>query len=88
LVPSALGEQLGHPVSGGHKYGGLVLQVGGLGAGLTIQPCIKVIVKKPQRGGHGTNWAVEPFDYGVLIVGFVDSRREDSDPKSKGICRI
>jgi hypothetical protein len=24
-----LGVSLGHPVSGGHKYGGLVLQVGG-----------------------------------------------------------
>jgi hypothetical protein len=34
-----------------------------LGAGLTIQPCKKVIVTKPQkRGGKGPNWAVEPFD--------------------------
>jgi hypothetical protein len=34
----------------------------GLGAGLTIQPCKKVIVKKPQIGGQGPNWAVEPYD--------------------------
>jgi hypothetical protein len=36
--------------------------VWGLGAGLTIQPRKKVIVKKPQRGGQGPNWAVEPYD--------------------------
>jgi hypothetical protein len=35
-----------------------------LGAGLTIQPCKKVIVKKPQRGGQDSTWAVEPYyDY-------------------------
>jgi hypothetical protein len=39
--------QLGHAVSGGHIYGDLVLLVGGLGAGLTIQPCKKVIDMKP-----------------------------------------
>jgi hypothetical protein len=33
-----------------------------LGAGLTIRPCKKVIVKKPQRGGQGPNWAVESYD--------------------------
>jgi hypothetical protein len=32
-----------------------------LGTGLTIQPCKKVIVTKPQRGGQGPNWAVEPY---------------------------
>jgi hypothetical protein len=34
-----LGVKLGHPVSGGHKYGGLVLQVGGLGVGSTGPLC-------------------------------------------------
>jgi hypothetical protein len=48
-----LGLQLGHPVSGGHKYGDLVLQVGGLGVGLKIQPCKRVIVTKPQKGWPG-----------------------------------
>jgi hypothetical protein len=38
-----LGVYLGRPVSGGHKCGGLVLQVG---AGLKIQPRKKVIVTK------------------------------------------
>jgi hypothetical protein len=35
-----------------------------LGAGLTIQPRKKVIVKKPHKGegGQGPNWAVEPYD--------------------------
>jgi hypothetical protein len=34
-----------------------------LGAGLTIQPSKKVIVKKPQkRGGQVPTWAVEPYD--------------------------
>jgi hypothetical protein len=33
-----------------------------LGAGLTIQPCKKVIVTNPQWGGQGPNWAVEPYD--------------------------
>jgi hypothetical protein len=33
-----------------------------LGVGVTIQPCKKVIVTKPQRGGQGPNWAVEPYD--------------------------
>jgi len=28
----------------------------------TIQPCKKVIVTKPQRGGQGPNWGVEPYD--------------------------
>jgi hypothetical protein len=46
-----LGVQLGHPVCGSHKYGGLVLQL-----------CKKVIVTKPQRGGHGPVWAVEQYD--------------------------
>jgi hypothetical protein len=32
-----------------------------LGAGVTIQPCKKVIVTKPQRGGQGPTWAVEPY---------------------------
>jgi hypothetical protein len=35
----------------------------GLGGGLTIQPCKKVIVTKPQkRGGQGPTWSVEPYD--------------------------
>jgi hypothetical protein len=38
-----------------------------LGAGLTVQPCKKVIVKKPQRGGQGLNWAVEPYDDGYIM---------------------
>jgi hypothetical protein len=33
-----------------------------LGAGLTIQPCKKVIVTKSQKGDQGPNWAVEPYD--------------------------
>jgi hypothetical protein len=34
-----------------------------LGAGLKIQPCKNVIVKKPQKGGgQGPTWAVEPYD--------------------------
>jgi hypothetical protein len=33
-----------------------------LGAELTIQPWKKVIVTKPQWGGQGPNWAVEPYD--------------------------
>jgi hypothetical protein len=57
-----LGVQLGHPVSGGHKYKCLVFQVGGLGVGLTIQPCKKVLLRNPKRGGQGPNWAVEPYD--------------------------
>jgi hypothetical protein len=29
-----------------------------------MQPCKKVIVKKPQRGGgQSPNWAVQPYDY-------------------------
>jgi hypothetical protein len=34
----------------------------GLGAGLTIQPRKKVTVTKPQSGGQGPIWAVEPYD--------------------------
>jgi hypothetical protein len=33
-----------------------------LGAGVTIQPCIKVTVTKTIRGDQGPNWAVEPYD--------------------------
>jgi hypothetical protein len=34
-----------------------------LDAGLTIQPCKKVIVTKPpKRGDQGPNCAVEPYD--------------------------
>jgi hypothetical protein len=33
-----------------------------LGAGLTIQPHKKDTVTKPQRGGQGLIWAVEPYD--------------------------
>jgi hypothetical protein len=43
-----------------------------LGAGLTIQPHKKVIVTKPQRGGQGPIWAVEPYD------------DDDDDDEAKG----
>jgi hypothetical protein len=33
-----------------------------LGVGLTIQPCKKVIVKKPHRGGQVPTWTVETYD--------------------------
>jgi hypothetical protein len=33
-----------------------------LGAGLTIQPCKKVVVINPKREGQGQYWAVEPYD--------------------------
>jgi hypothetical protein len=33
-----------------------------LRVGLTIQPCKKVTITKPQRGGWGPIWAVEPYD--------------------------
>jgi hypothetical protein len=34
-----------------------------LSAGLTIQPCKKVIVMKPpKRGGQGPKWALKPYD--------------------------
>jgi hypothetical protein len=33
-----------------------------LGAVLTIQPRKKVIVRNPNRGGQGPNWAVELYD--------------------------
>jgi hypothetical protein len=33
-----------------------------LGAGVTFQPCKKVIVTKLHKGGQGPNLAVEPHD--------------------------
>jgi hypothetical protein len=58
-VPSAWGIA-GHLVSGGHKYGGLVLQVGRLGAGLTIQPLKMVFTTKgrprPDLGCRAIWW--------------------------------
>jgi hypothetical protein len=40
----------------------------GLGAGLRIHPYKSVIVTKPQRGGQGPNWAVEPYDDDVIKI--------------------
>jgi hypothetical protein len=37
-----------------------------LGAGVTIQPCRKIIVEKPKKGGQGPNWAVESYDEALL----------------------
>jgi hypothetical protein len=33
-----------------------------LGAGLTFQPCKKLLLRNPNRGGQGQIWAVEPYD--------------------------
>jgi hypothetical protein len=36
-------------VGGGYKYGGLVLQFGGLGVGLTTSPCKRKFAENLQR---------------------------------------
>jgi hypothetical protein len=68
---------LGHPVSGGHKYGDLVLQVGGLGVGITIQPCKRVIVTKPQKRRQGPNWAAEPYDNDEQTIMIHETERHE-----------
>jgi hypothetical protein len=40
----------------------LVLQVGSWALGLTIQPCKRLLLRNPNRGGQGPNLAVEPYD--------------------------
>jgi hypothetical protein len=57
-----LGVQLGHPVSGGHKYGDLVLQVGGWALDRQSSPVKRLLLRNPTRGGQGPNWAVETYD--------------------------
>jgi hypothetical protein len=55
------------PASGGYKYRGLVLRVGGWAWGKQPYPVKRKIVENPPRnsagfcgGGQGLSWAVEP----------------------------
>jgi hypothetical protein len=49
-VYPVLGVQLGHTVSGGHKYRGIVFQVKGLGVGFRAPPCKNPVVRKSKEG--------------------------------------
>jgi hypothetical protein len=46
----------------------------GVGRRLTIQPCKKLLLRNPKRGGQGPIWYVEPYDddddefYKILIL--------------------
>jgi hypothetical protein len=39
-----------------------------LGAGLIIQPVKRLLLRNPNRGGQGPNWAVQPYDYNDEIL--------------------
>jgi hypothetical protein len=48
---------MGHPVTGGHKYRDLVLQVGGLDTRLTTLLSKRIIVEKSKEVKTGCNLA-------------------------------
>jgi hypothetical protein len=52
----------GPPCLRGHKYGCLVLQVGGWALDKQSSPVKRLLLRNPKRGGQGSYWAVEPYD--------------------------
>jgi hypothetical protein len=52
----------GPPCLRGHKYVGLVLQVGGWTLDQQSSPVKRLLLRNTNRGGQGPYWAVEPYD--------------------------